>query len=121
MKFFGHDCPGFDDETAREVAAELIEMSRPQDPVILEREQAQIAATSGMLAREFLGGHSVAQMHEDVADYWIKRLGMKGFLEEGVPYLAKHHPTTAMKYQPAKTTVRVQGRRGRWGLAPISG
>ena len=94
--------------------AELARIAREDDPAVLERRQAEFAAAEGNLAREFAGGHSVARVLPEIADAWIRKVGPKAFVHDVLPYLAKHHPSTAMKYQPANLTLRVHGRRGRW-------
>ena len=85
----------------------LREMSRPNEPVILEREQAEMARMSGNLAREFMGGHSVAMIHEDVFDQWVRQRGLDETLNGVVPYLTKKFPSIGMKYQPAATKLHV--------------
>lgn len=127
MQFFGQPLKNFDDQLAADVLAELAEMARPLDPVILEREQAEHAAAAGMLAREFMGGHAIAQINADVFDTWVRQRGMGETLNSVVPYLAKHHPSTKMTYQPEKLKLHVKrtavpprahfGARGRWACA----
>jgi len=72
--------PEFGDITA-DVIEELVAMGRPQEPVIIEREQAEIAATAGQVAKNMTCGHLVAQVHEDSFDYWTAREGL-GFWKD---------------------------------------
>jgi hypothetical protein len=58
-----------------EVVAALVELSRPDEPVIVEREQAEIAAVAGQAARDMKFGRLVAQLHPAVYDYWTRREG----------------------------------------------
>jgi len=92
-----------------DVKAALLELARPADPVILAREQAEMAATAGNLAREFAGGHVIAQFHPDVFDTWVRQRGIEEFTKsnELIKYLARHHPATAMKYVPAQLKLHV--------------
>jgi hypothetical protein len=115
--------PRFDEvppDIMADVMEELTALSRPKDAVILEREQAEIAATAGQLAREFMGGHKIAQIHPEVFDTWVRQRGIEFFTKhDGVEYLARHFPSTVTKYQPARLKLHVhrspvQGRRGRW-------
>lgn len=68
--------PEFGDITADVIEA-LVEMGRPHEPVILEREQAEIARIAGQTATTMSFGHQVAQIHEDVFDHWVEREGVK--------------------------------------------
>lgn len=72
--------PEFGDITADVIEA-LQEMARPAEPVIIEREQAEIAAAAGTVSQDLCFGHHVAQIHEDVFDYWTKREGL-GFWKD---------------------------------------
>lgn len=72
--------PTFGDITADVIEA-LHEMGRPEEPVILEREQAQIAAVAGTVAQDMAFGRTVAQIHGDVFDYWTAREGL-GFWKD---------------------------------------
>lgn len=72
--------PEFGDITA-DVIEELAALARPNDPVILEREQAEIAAASGTVMRDMSFGRVVGQVHEDVFDYWTQREGL-GFWKD---------------------------------------
>lgn len=65
------------------VIEELVEMSRPQDPVIVEREQAEIAAAAGQEARDLMCGRLVAQIHPDSFNYWYAREGEGFFRDKG--------------------------------------
>jgi hypothetical protein len=72
----------FGDITADVIEA-LVEMGRPHDPVILEREQAEIAAAAGTVTRNLCFGHVVGQVHEDVFDYWTAREGLGFWKDKG--------------------------------------
>ena len=104
--------PETGDDITADVIEELVAMAQPANPVILEREAANIARCAGNLAREFCGGHMVAQMPEEVFNYWAHRFGPEFFTKgDGVEYLTKHFPQIGCKYMPEKPTFLVQGRR----------
>ena len=66
-----------------DVIEALREMSRPQDPVIIEREQAEIAAVAGTVARDLSFGRVVGQIHADAFDYWTAREGLGFWKDRG--------------------------------------
>lgn len=126
--------PEFGDVTA-DVIEELIGMADLQNPVILEREQAAIAAKSGQVARDLACGRLVAEIHQEVYEEWVQKEGPDFFSKakggDGVEYLAKHFPATRVKSvsphtkihvhrsgvatpPPAQPRHRITGRRGRW-------
>jgi hypothetical protein len=126
--------PEFGDCTT-EIIEELLDLADLQNPVILEREQAQIAAASGQVARDLVCGRLVAEVHQEVWEEWTQKEGPEFFSKkhggDGIEYLAKHFPATRVKsvsphtkvhvnrsaVAPISTTApryRVTGRRGRW-------
>lgn len=126
--------PELGDCTA-EVIEELLEMAQFKNPVILEREQAEIAAASGGVARDLMCGRVVAEIHPEVFDEWVAKEGPEFFQKnkggDGVEYLAKHFPATRVQsrsphvklhvhrsaapaVRSAVPRYRVTGRRGRW-------
>lgn len=126
--------PEFGDCTA-EIIEELLEMADLQNPVILEQEQARIAAASGQVARDLMCGRVVAEIHQEVFEEWVAKEGPDFFSRakggDGVEYLAKHFPATRVKsvsphvklhvnrsdvapVASARPRHRVTGRRGRW-------
>ncbi len=116
--------PEFGDVTA-DIIEELLEQARLKDPVILEREQAEIAAASGCLARDLSCGRLVAEIHEDVYDAWTAKEGQQFFTKgDGVEYLAKHFPATRVVSKSRQPKILVDGfrktapsRGGRWHRA----
>jgi len=64
-----------------DVLAALIEMSRPDEPVIVEREQAEIARIAGTEARDLACGRLIARIHPAAYSYWERREG-KGFWKD---------------------------------------
>jgi len=114
--------PEFGDCTAG-IIEELLNEARLQDPVILEREQAQIAAASGQVARDLCFGRLVAEIHQDVFEEWIHKEGPDFFSKkqggDGVEYLAKHFPATRVESRSPHIKLHVhrspvRGKRGRW-------
>jgi hypothetical protein len=127
--------PEFGDMTA-DIIEELLEMAQFKNPVILEREQAEIAAASGAVARDLSFGRVVAEIHPEAYAEWVAKEGPEFFSKkhggDGVEYLAKHFPATCVKSvsphvklhvnrsapQPVASSARrryaVTGRRGRW-------
>lgn len=118
--------PEFGDMTA-DVIEELMAMAEFKNPVILEREQAQIAAASGQVARDMSCGRLVAEIHPEVYSEWLAKEGPDFFSKskggDGVEYLAKHFPATRVTSRSANTRVAVpalpayrgvRGKRGRW-------
>lgn len=126
--------PEFGDVTA-DVIEELMKLAALQNPIILEREQALIAAKSGQVARDLSCGRLVAEIHQEVYEEWCAKEGPDFFSKkkggDGIEYLAKHFPSTKVKsvsphvklhvnrsesvaVGSARTKYRVTGRRGRW-------
>jgi hypothetical protein len=126
--------PEFGDVTA-DVIEELMLLADLQNPVILEREQAEMAAASGQVARDLSCGRVVAEIHQEVYEEWALKEGPDFFSKakggDGVEYLAKHFPATKVvsrspniKVHTHRSAVapvvsavpryRVTGRRGRW-------
>lgn len=122
--------PEFGDCTA-DIIEELLEMARFKDPVILEKEQALIAAESGAMARDLSFGRVVAEIHPEVFDEWTAKEGPDFFKKskggDGVEYLTKHFPATRVDSRspntklhvnrsapPARKRFAVTGKRGRW-------
>lgn len=120
--------PEFGDCTA-EVIEELLEQADLQNPVILEQEQARMAAASGQVARDLCCGRVVAEIHSEVYDEWIAKEGKHFFSKkhggDGLEYLAKHFPATRVKSVSPHTRLHVHrspvaprrgvhGKRGRW-------
>ena len=118
--------PEFGDVTA-DIIEELLEQARLKDPVILEREQAEIAAASGCLARDLSCGRLVAEIHEDIFDAWGQKEGYEFFTKgDGVKYLNKHFPATRVVSKSRQPKILVDGfrkppttpsRGGRWHRA----
>jgi hypothetical protein len=114
--------PTFGDVTA-DVIEELVAMGRPQDPVIIEREQAEIAAVAGQVATHMSCGRMVAQVHGDSFDYWTKREGL-GFWKDkkNLAKFLRDNPGAKVHSISANPTVSfagckgVTGKRGRWAL-----
>ena len=116
--------PELGDCTA-EVIEELLEMARLKDPVILEREQAEIAQASGAVARDMCCGRLVAEIHPEVYAEWEAKMGPDFFNKkkggDGLEYLMKHFPACRVESKSAKVAMHVKrspvtGRRGRWAL-----
>lgn len=117
--------PEFGDVTA-DIIEELMIMADFQNPVILEREQARIAAASGQVAQDLSFGRLVAEIHPEVYDEWVAKEGKDFFSKrnggDGVEYLAKHFPATRVKsrsphcrvHVAQKPKYAVTGKRGRW-------
>lgn len=117
--------PEFGDCTA-DIIEELIAMAKLKEPVLLEREQAEIAAASGQVARDMSCGRLVAEIHPEVFDDWVAKEGPDFFSKakggDGIEYLAKHFPATRVNSRSAHIRVpvrelpryRVRGKRGRW-------
>jgi hypothetical protein len=120
--------PEFGDCTA-DIIEELLAMAELQNPVILEREQASIAAASGQVARDLCCGRVVAEIHPEVFEEWVQKEGPEFFSKkhggDGVEYLAKHFPATRVKSvspnvrlhvnrSPVTPRRGVHGKRGRW-------
>jgi hypothetical protein len=111
--------PEFGDVTA-DIIEELLEMAELQNPVILEREQASMAAASGQVARDLCCGRLVAEVHQEVWEEWVAKEGPDFFSKkkggDGIEYLAKHFPATRVKSVSPHTKVHVN----RSAVAPIS-
>jgi hypothetical protein len=122
--------PEFGDVTA-DIIAELYEMADLKNPVILEREQAQIAAASGQIARDLSCGRVVAEFLPEVYEEWVRKEGPAFFSKkkggDGIEYLAKHFPATRVKSMSPNVALHVNrsavaplkryavtGKRGRW-------
>lgn len=107
-----------------------MQLARPEDPVILERRQAVIAAQSGRVAKALSCGRLVAEIEPDAFAQWEQQ--RPGFFKkenDGLDYLLKHFPSVRV-HTPAKPGLqtramaenkpgatsgyRVTGRRGRW-------
>lgn len=111
-------------DVTQEVIAELIKMNKLGTPVELEERQARLAKQLGMEAREFAGGHSVAQIDPEIFMRWVARDGLQEALNGRVDWARKRFPETNMTYRPEKTRLHVNrtssstlGRRGRWACA----
>lgn len=116
--------PEYGDITA-DVLEELVEMQRLREPVILEREQAEIAALAGTAAKDFACGRMVGQVHADVFDYWAQREGL-GFWydKKNVDRFMSDNPATRVISRSGRAMVTVDTKlparhgaagRGRWG------
>ncbi len=117
--------PEFGDCTADVIEA-LIEQADLQNPVILEEEQARMAAASGQVARDLTCGRLIAEIHQEVFEEWVAKEGPQFFSKkhggDGVEYLAKHFPATRIVSRSPNIKVhvrekpryRVTGKRGRW-------
>lgn len=117
--------PEFGDVTA-DVIEELFGMADLQNPIILEREQAAIAAASGQVARDLTCGRLVAEIHQEAYEEWVAKEGPEFFSKkhggDGIEYLAKHFPATRVKSVSPHCKVhvrelpqyRVVGKHGRW-------
>lgn len=123
-----------------DVIEALMEEARLEDPVILEREQAEIAARSGQIAKHLTCGRLVAEIHPDVYAAWEHQRGKEFFSKkaggDGIDYLLKHFPACRVKSEAANPMLLVngfrdaplstppkpspapgvRGRRGRWAL-----
>lgn len=106
-----------------EVIEALLEEARFNEPVILEREQAKIAAASGQVARDLSFGRVVAEFEPEVFHAWTAKEGPDFFSKakggDGVEYLTKHFPSTRVVSKSPHIRVHVKrspvtGRRGRW-------
>lgn len=107
-----------------DVVEALLEQARLDEPVILERRQAEIAAQSSRLARKLSCGRLVAEFDEDVYAAWeSQRPGFFKKEADGLDYLMKHFPACRVDYKPAaglqtaagaRNRYRVTGKRGRW-------
>jgi len=104
------------------VIEELMAMSRPKDPVILEREQAEIAAAAGQQAVDMCSGRMVAQIHADSFNYWTAREGEGFFRDKGnfKKFLADN-PACKVTSKSARPKILIDGfkdapprRGGRW-------
>jgi len=126
--------PEFGDCTA-DIIEELMNLAELENPVILERKQAEIAARSGQLARDLSCGRLVAEIESSVYEEWCIKEGPAFFSKkaggDGIEYLAKHFPATRVKSVSPHVKVhvnrsateaapsahprhRITGRRGRW-------
>jgi len=89
-----------------DVIEELVAMSRPAEPVIVEREQAEIARVAGNEARDLACGRLVARIHPDAYAYWEQREG-EGFWKD------KHELKNFLRDNPA---CRVNSRSRRLSI-----
>lgn len=106
-----------------EVIEALLDEARLNEPIILEQEQARIAAASGQLARDLSFGRVVAEIEAEAFHAWTAKEGPDFFSKarggDGVEYLAKHFPATRVVSKSPHIRVHVKrspvtGRRGRW-------
>jgi hypothetical protein len=105
------------------VIEELIAEAKLEEPVILERQQAEIAAASGQVARDLCCGRLVAEIEMGAYQDWEHKMGKAFFSKkqggDGLEYLAKHFPATRVKSVSPHIKVHVKrspvvGKRGRW-------
>lgn len=116
--------PEFGDITA-DVIEELNAMARHDEPVILEREQAEIAAAAGTQARDLSCGRITAQIHPDVFDYWAQREGLGFWYDKGnTDHFLRDNPSCKVESKNPRLVVgygtgmpSTSRRRGRWGCA----
>lgn len=110
-----------------DVIEALQDEARLDEPVILERRQAEIAARSGQLARKLSCGRLVAEFDQEVFAAWeSQRPGFFKKESDGLDYMLKHFPGCRVNYKPAgglqtvagarnlAPKFRVTGKRGRW-------
>ncbi len=112
----------FGDITA-DVIESLMEMAEPWEPVIIEREQAQIAAAAGQTARDLSCGRLIAQIHPDSYNYWLHREGPGFWQDKGnMDKFLRDNPACRVNSRSPKIMVGYGGDRsgsrgGRWRCA----
>jgi hypothetical protein len=105
--------PEFGDITADVIEA-LQEMARPNDPVIIEREQAEIAAAAGQVTKDLAFGRVVAQVHGDSFDYWTRREGLGFWKDKGnLKRFLADNPACVVKSEGRGVQVHAGARRTR--------
>lgn len=110
--------PEFGDMTA-DVARELTLLNEAADAQAFAdatRRQRLIAAQCGQESRHSKGGvRLVAQIDQDIYNYWEQREGRQFWTSE-LAFMMKRHPEIAVHSKPDNLTVGYRAKRGRWAL-----